>query len=221
MFAGCTQNIDTRHKIEVSGSAESEVTPDIIYVGISLKEFFNTALKRKVSIEELEVQLRNAALKAGIPKENFTINNIASFNYVYERKKNPAFLARKQYRLKVGDLNKFNQIISALEPRAIEYTNIEGYDYSNLETIKQELKVKALKAAKIKASQLAAAVNDEVGDALEINEINNGQSQAMHRTGLQMNEPVMVEQVSAVSPDINFKSVKLNYHVRAVFELVN
>ena len=31
------QTIDLRRKIEVSGTAELEVTPDIIYIGISLR----------------------------------------------------------------------------------------------------------------------------------------------------------------------------------------
>ena len=36
------QTADLRKKIHVSGSAETEVTPDIIYIGISLKEYFST-----------------------------------------------------------------------------------------------------------------------------------------------------------------------------------
>lgn len=216
------QNVDTRRKIEVSGSAEAEVTPDIIYVGISLKEYFrDNAGKRKVEIEELEKQLQTAVLNAGIPKENFTINNISSYNYAYERKKNPAFLARKQYRIKVTDLNKYNQIISAIEPKAIEYTNIESYDYSKIESLKQELKIKALRAAKDKASYLAAALDDKVGDALEINEINNeSYPQPMYRANVMMRDQAMGAEAAAM-PEIDFKKIKLNYQMRAVFELKN
>ncbi len=173
-LSGFSQNVDTRRRIEVSGSAEAEVTPDIIYVGISLKEYFrDNTNKKKVEIEDLEKQLQTSVLAAGIPKENFTINNISSYNYGFERKKNPGFLARKQYRIKVTDLNKFNQILSAIDPRGVEYTNIESYDYSKIESLKQDLKIRALKAAKDKASYLASAVDDRVGDALEIQEINN------------------------------------------------
>ena len=216
---GCTQNVDTRHKIEVLGSAETEVTPDIIYVGISLKEYIDNASKKKVSIEDLEASLQRAAAKAGIPKENFTINNVSSFNYAYEKRKNPAFMARKQYRLKVSDLNKFNQIINAVDARAIEYTNIEGYDYSNLEAVKQDLKIKALKAAKDKASYLAAALGDEVGGAIEINEIEHGNNTyPPARTGSVMNDGMMTEQSASV-PAIDFKTTKLSYRIRAVFEL--
>lgn len=60
-IGGFAQNVDTRRKIEVSGTAEAEVTPDIIYVGISLKEFYrDNANKKKVEIEDLERQLQTA-----------------------------------------------------------------------------------------------------------------------------------------------------------------
>lgn len=218
LLSGCTQNVDTRHKIQVSGSAEAEVVPDIIYVGISLKEFVDDASKKKVLIEELEARLQTAVTKAGIPKENFTINNVSSFNYEYERRKNRAFMARKQYRLKVSDLNKFNQIISSVDAKAVEYTNIDGYDYSNLEAIKRELKVKALKAAKDKATHLAAAVDNKVGEALEINEIENSNRPYSGAMGSVANDGLMTEQAASM-PLVGFKSTKLSYQIRAVFEL--
>jgi uncharacterized protein len=219
-LSGFAQSVDTRRKIEVSGSAEAEVTPDIIFVGISLKEYFRDNTKKKVEIDELEKQLQTAVLNAGIPKENFTINNISSYNYTYERKKNPAFLARKQYRIKVTDLNKFNQILNALDPRGVEYTNIEGYDYSKIETLKQELKIKALRAAKEKAAYLAAAVDDRVGDALEIQEINNEYyPQPMYRANASIEVERAMAADAAAMPEIDFKKIKLNYQMRAVFEL--
>src|SRR5690606_18805946 len=138
------QQLDTRRRIEVTGSAETEVTPDIIYLGISLKEYFrDNNNKRKVDIETLERQLQSAVLKSGIPAENFMINNISSYNYNWEKKKNPDFLAKKQYRIKVTDLTKLNQILAAVDPKGIEYTNIESYDYSKIESVKRDLKIKA------------------------------------------------------------------------------
>src|SRR5687767_4996330 len=74
------QTIDTRRKIEVMGNAETEVVPDIIYVGISLQEYFN-GNKKVADIDELEKHLQNAVIKAGIPKENLMVNNVSSYNY--------------------------------------------------------------------------------------------------------------------------------------------
>lgn len=213
-----SQNIDTRRKIEVNGSAEAEVTPDIIYIGMSLKEYFRDANnKKKVEIETLERQLQSAVLKAGIPQENFTINNISSYNNWWEMRKNTGFLARKQYRIKVTDLTKFNEIMSAVDPKGIEYSNIENYDYSKIETLKKALKIKALQAAKDKAAYLIGSIGGSLGGPIDIQEINNeSYPQPMYRTNALMEAKVMDQ---GAMPDIDFKKIKLNYQMRAVFEI--
>lgn len=214
-----SQNIDPRKKIEVNGTAEAEVTPDILYIGMSLKEYFkDSANKKKVEIEELERQLQSAVLKAGIPQENFTINNISSYTTWWEKKKNTEFLARKQYRIKVTDLTKFNEIMSAVDPRGIEHSNIESYDYSKIETLKKDLKIKALQAAKDKASYLITSIGGSLGSPLEIQEINNEYyPQPMYRANTMMKTSDSME--AAAMPDIDFKKIKLTYQMRAVFEI--
>lgn len=213
------QNVDTRKKIEVNGTAEAEVTPDILYIGMSLKEYFRDSNnKKKVEIEELERQLQAAVLKAGIPQENFTINNISSYTTWWEKKKNTEFLARKQYRIKVTDLTKFNEIMSAVDPKGIEYSNIESYDYSKIESLKKELKIKALQAAKEKAGYLITSIGGNLGNPLDIQEINNEYyPQPMYRA----NSMMKTESMDAVAamPDIDFKKIKLTYQMRAVFEI--
>ena len=214
-----SQNVDTRHKIEVTGSAETEVTPDIIYISISLKEYFkDNNNRKKVEIEDLESQLQSAVIKAGIPKENFTINNISSYTDYWNRKKDPAFLASKQYRIKVSDLTKLNDILSAVDPKGIAYSNIDGYDYSKMESLKKELKIKALLAAKEKALYLTAALGQKVGKAMEIQEINNEYyPQPMYRANTMMKSDVSE---AAAMPEIDFKKIKLNYQMRTVFEIL-
>lgn len=214
-----SQNVDTRRKIEVNGSAEAEVTPDIIYISISLKEYFkDNNNKKRIQIEELERQLQTAVINAGIPKENFTINNISSYNNWWEEKKTVDFLARKQYRIKVTDLTKINQIMSAVDPKGIEYSNIESYDYSGIERLKKELKIKALQSAKNKASYLVEGIGETLGNPLDIQEINNEYyPQPMYRANAMMKNEV--SDAPAEMPDIDFKKIKLNYQMRAVFEI--
>ena len=213
-----SQNIDTRRKIEVTGSAETEVTPDIIYISISLKEYFrDNNNRKKVEIEELEKQLQTAVLNAGIPKENFTINNISSYTDYWNKKKDPNFLASKQYRIKVSDLTKLNTILSAVDSKGIAYSNIDSYDYSKMEALKKDLKVKALLAAKEKATYLTAALGQKVGQPIEIQEINNEYyPQPMYRANAMMKAD-MAEVESM--PEIDFKKIKLNYQMRTVFEI--
>jgi len=208
------QTLDLRRKIEVTGTAELEVTPDIIYISISLKEYMDG--KKKIGIESLERALQTAVLKSGIPKENFMVNDIASYNFNWDRK-SPDYLASKQYRIKVSDLSKWNQLLAGVDARGLKYSAIESYDYSKLEAVKKELKTQALKAAREKAVYLAEAVGEKVGMALEINEQSNeGYSQPIYRTQMAMKTDAAGGEAM---PDIDFKKIKLTAQMRAVFEL--
>lgn len=208
------QNVDLRRKITVTGNAETEVTPDLIYFSISLKEYLNG--KTKVSISTLENQLQKAVNDAGIAKADFTINNLSSYNYVPEKKKNADFLASKQYRLKLHDLSKINKILDAVDDKGIQSTGIDGYDYSGIEALKSELKLKALKAAQTKASFLLSGIGDKLGGAIDIQEINNEPMQQPVFRSMMMK----TASADATETDIDFKKIKLNYQVQAVFEIV-
>lgn len=213
------QQVDLRKKISVSGSAEAEVTPDIIYLSISLKEYFkDNNNKKRVDITELENQLYKAVLKAGIAKEDLMINNISGYNYPTEKKKNPDFLASKQYRLKVTDLNKWNEIIGSIDSKGIAYTNIDSYDYSKIESLKKELKIKALLAAKAKATYMVEALGDKLGSVIDIQDVNNDSyPQPVYRNYMMKASADMVGAEAA--PEIDFKKIKLNFIVNTVFEI--
>lgn len=220
-MSAMAQQVDLRKKINVSGSAEQEVTPDIIYLSISLKEYFkDNNSKKRVDITDLEKQLYNAVLKAGIDKENLMVNNISSYNYATEKKKNPDFLASKQYRLKVTDLNKWNEIIGAIDAKGVSYTNIDSYDFSGIEALKKELKIKALQAAKAKAQYMVEALGERLGGVIDIQEINNeAYPQPMYRANAMMMKSEMADIAGAGAPELDFKKIKLNYVVNTVFEI--
>jgi uncharacterized protein YggE len=218
-ISAMAQQVDLRRKINVSGSAEAEVTPDIIYLNISLKEYLkDNNSKKRVDITELENQLYNAVLKAGIAKEDLMVNNVASYNYTTEKKKNPDFLASKQYRLKVSDLNKWNAIIGAIDPKGIASTNIESYDYSKMTSLKKELKIKALLAAKEKATYMVETLGDKLGNVIDIQDIeNNAYPQPMYKNYAMMARTESAD--VAASADLDFKKIKLSFVVNTVFEI--
>lgn len=206
--------------IQVSGEAEREVTPDIIYLSISLKEYFrDNNQRRKIMIDVLERQLYDAAMRAGVAPEDFMINNIASYNYDWNRKKkDPGFLAAKQYRIRVTNLNAVNGLFEAVDPLGIQYSNIDGYEYSRKKELEKELKIQAIKDARDKAVYLAEAVGDTIGKALSISESGhvNYPQPVFKQYRVAMAESTMADQ----SLDIDFKKVKFSYNVGVVFELL-
>src|ERR1700743_3587666 len=92
------QTVDLRRKIDITGTAEQEVTPDIINVSVSLQEYMNG--KTRVTIDQLEKQLEDAVKDAGVPKDDFTIDNVSAWNNTWQKKKTPDFLASKQYSIR-------------------------------------------------------------------------------------------------------------------------
>lgn len=213
---GFAQGVDLRRKIDVVGIAETEITPDIINVSISLKEYMDG--KNKVTISTLEKQLQKAVNEAGIAKEDFTINSVSSYNYIDPKKKTPDFLASKQYLIRFRDLNKFNQVLSKVDAKGIQSTNINSYDYSKMESIKRDLKIQALVAAKAKAAYLLEAIGEKVGSALAIidNEDNNFPAP---RNVMYMAKGAMNEAADVPESDIDTRKIKLSFRVNATFEI--
>ena len=208
------QNVDLRRKIEVTGIAEKEVTPDIINVTISLQEYLDG--RKKTTIDQLENQLESAVKSAGIPREDFTIKNVSAWNNTLQKKKNPDFLASKQYSIRFHNLNKFNEILSKVDPKGIQSTNVDSYDYSKMPQLKQELKIQALLAAKEKATYLLNSINEKVGRPINITETDNSNFPAPQM--MYANRALVASPQSSDS-DIDIKSIKLSFQVQAIFEI--
>jgi uncharacterized protein YggE len=215
-YTAFAQNVDLRRKIEVTGTAEQEVTPDIINVSISLQEYMDG--KKKITIDQLEKQLETAVREAGIAKEDFTINNLWAYNNTYQKKKNPDFLASKQYGIKFNDLNKFNQILSKVDPKGIQNTNIDSYDYSKADQLKNELKLKALLAAKAKATYLVQGLGETLGYVLNISE-SDMSNYPQPRAVMFKTMAADVRESGVPESDIDFKKIKLSFQVNAVFQI--
>ncbi len=209
------QNVDLRRRIEVTGIAEKEVTPDIINVSISLQEYLDG--KKKISIEQLENQLENAVKVAGIAKSDFTISSVSGWNNTWQKRKAPDFLASKQYNLKLHDFNKYNQILNAIDSKGIQYTNVASFDYSKIDELKRELKIQALLAAKEKASYLLNSINEKVGHPISIAETDNSNYPAPR--AMMFKTAAMASDANVADSDIGTKTIKLSFQIQAVFEI--
>jgi len=207
-----------QRKIEVNGVAEQEVTPDIINVSVSLKEYVDG--RKKVTISELEKQLQQAVTNGGINAEDFTIQNLYSYNYNDRKKKDEDFLS-KQYTIRFHDLKNINDILSQVDPKGIESTSIASYDYSKMTDLKRELKIQALLAAKNKAIYLLASIGEKLGNVIEINEIGDSNLSAYFNTAATANSVTFYNKGdNNDNADINFKKIKLSFQINATFEIV-
>lgn len=209
--------------IEVAGFAEMEVVPDEIYFSISLREYFQDEKnqKDKVNISTLEKQLIKAVADAGLPKEALSISGVGGYqNYVDKKKKPATFLEAKQYELKVSSAEKLDGILSKVESRGVQYANVARVDHSKREEFKKQVKIDALKAAKVKAEYLVASLDQKLGKVLEIKELDEN---------LYFPQPVFAkanvrafaaEAADTVQDsDVQYQKIKISYRMQAAFEI--
>lgn len=220
-------SVEFGRKVSTRGYAELEVTPDIVYLSVSLKEYFvdgNT--KKKVTIESLEKQLYNAAMGIGVKKEDFTIQNVYSYNYDSDKKKsNNELLQAKQYRLKIENLNGLNTMLDLVDAKGIQSTSINGYDHSQKRQIEKELKVAAVQDARINAEIVATAAGDKVGRVLIINDnssFNWNDVMPTPRLYASMAKADLASDNNLSEQEklnINVRPIKLTCNIDAVYEL--
>lgn len=206
-------------KIEVTGSAEIEITPDEIYLDIALREYKNKTTK--IEIGTLEKQLQKAVQDAGLAATDLTITNVFGYNYEQwwiKKKKEVDFMARKQFRLKLSKLDKVNSILGAVDAEGIESVNISSYTHSKMEEYRKEVKMKALQAAKAKATYMLDAIGDKIDGVLEVQEINtDNYADVQPVMANAMMSRVKAENYAVDMPAIDFKTIKVRAEVRAVF----
>jgi len=109
---GLSQTETEKRVIEVSGSAETFVTPNEFTFKITVVERLEK--KEKLTIEQQETSLRSELTNIGIDSaKDLSVFDISS-NYI-PRKKVREVLGSKDYRLKVRDIAKIAPLIELID----------------------------------------------------------------------------------------------------------
>lgn len=203
--------------ISVSGTAEIEITPDIIYLNINLQEY-NKDKNTKVTMATLEEQLKKAVQNAGIPAENLTIASVDGEQAWRRKKKDVDFMAEKSFTLKVSNLTKINSIVNAIDDGGLTNISIQTFTHSKMDDYRRQVKVKALQVAKAKAKDMLEGIDEKLGGVIEVTEeyMNIFPAQStMANVSLYEAAPRGAD----ADTNIDFKTIKVSANVRAVFAI--
>jgi len=221
MFAQTGQkNFIDQNFIEVTGRVETEIIPDEIYISITINEKDKHG---KVSIEEQEAQMIKSLKSIGIDTDHdLSIQNFyGTYNSLF-LKKNEVF-RNKQFELLVRNMLDLSKTFQILDDLNISNASINRVDHSEIEKYKRESKIKALKIAKDKAKDYANAIEQNIGKALLIKEIENNR-QGNYNV---LNESIVIRgygsnssQSSKIYDKLTFKKIKLTAAILAKFELL-
>ncbi len=211
-----------RKTIAVTGTAEMEIVPDEIYVSITLQEYKENG--NKVVMETLEKLFREVVNTMKIDAKNLTIEGSYGYrNYIPKKHKQKEFFLSKTYQLKMSELIKYNELIDRLEDEGISNVYISRTHHSKMEELKKQLKINAIKVAKEKAGYLLTAINEQLGETLEVNEqVNNEYFPMYNNMRANVNMKVMGSydsNGSSEEPAIEMKTIKITCQISVVFAI--
>ena len=167
-LAAQPKNFIDQPYIEVTAAADSLVTPNQIFIRITLSERDS---KDKNSIEELETKMVDLLKTMGIRTEtDLTATDILS-NYQYYLLRKKDIIKTKQYMLKVMDAYTATKVFIGLEDINISNVVIDRVGHSQLDQIKDLCRIKAIVNAKTKASSLTKTIGQSIGSAIHIADV--------------------------------------------------
>ena len=152
--------------IQVNGRAEKEIVPDEFYLSIVIDERDS---KGKISVESQQREMIAALRRQGVDVEKqLKVANLSSEFF----KKNTS-VATAKYQLKLGSAAEAANVWQALDKLGISDVSILRVSHSNIDALKEEVRVEAIRNAQQSARTLAQAIGQTVGKCFYIWDSNN------------------------------------------------
>lgn len=214
-----TKNFLDQPYLEVAGNADTLLTPNEIYIKIIITE---KDTRDRISVEDQELKMYNALKALGIDVEkNLTTSDMSS-NFKFYLLRSKDVMKSKQYILRVSDAVTASKVFIELENLGISNTSIERVDHSDLESIRNLLRSKAVENARTRAIALTEPLKQTVGPAIHIadNDVYSNSNQQRGR----LDEVVVVaygikKNAGAELPKIEFEKIKVASNINVKFML--
>lgn len=203
--------------IDVIGSAEMSVVPDEIYVFIRLQE-----RKQSRTVLQQEAELKNRLTNIGISLENLYVKNFTGDYRQYKVFKKD-MMAIKEFSLKLTNVMQLDSVFKQLDLMDVEDAKIERLNHSKMPELRKEVKTKAMISAKEKADYLLAAIGEQTGKPIFINEnetnSNYDNSQIRMRSSNSIGSNEFMEMNQSSSESSSFQKILIRFTISARFSI--
>ena len=152
--------------IQVTGRSEMEVAPDEFYLSIVIDEKDS---KGKISVESQQRQMIDALRRLGVNVDKQL--KVANLSSEFFKRRNS--VATAKYQLQLGTAEMVSRVYEALDRVGISNISIQKVSHSQLEQLKQQVRVEAIRDAKRNAQTLAQAIGQQIGKCFYIYDSNN------------------------------------------------
>ena len=203
--------------LQVTGRAEKEIVPDEFYLSIVINERDS---KGKISVESQQRDMIAALRKQGVDVEKqLKVANLSSEFF----KKNTS-VATAKYQLLLGSAAEVAKAWQALDGLGISNVSILKVSHSALASLKEEVRVEAMRNAQQSARTLAEAIGQSIGKCFYIWDSNNDIMPAYYNNAVTVRSMKMMDAAGALEAAVeeeplDFKTIKLQYSVQAKFVL--
>lgn len=209
-----SKNFIDQPYIETTARVDTLVIPDRIYLSILITE---ADTKGKTSVEKLENKMADKLKTLGIDIEKqLTLTDLGSnFKKYFLRKVDVQ--KDKEYTLLVYDAVDAGRVIMGLESIGISNVNLTKTEYSSLEKLKIDLRQRAVRTAKIQAEAMLVPLDQKLGHALFISDLNTG---VQNRMAERMVRVQMSKEADEDQPiEIEFEKIKIESTVNVKFAI--
>lgn len=201
--------------IQVNGRAEKEVAPDEFYLSIVIDERDS---KGKISVESQQRDMIAALKRLGVDVEKQL--KVANLSSEFFKKKTA--VATAKYQLQLGSAAQVSKVWQALDALGISNVSILRVSHSQLEELKEQVRVEAIRNAQQSARTLAAAIGQSVGQCFYIYD-SNSDAVPYYYNNMALMRSAKAEAYAAdgaaEEEPLDFKTIKLQYNVQAKFVL--
>ncbi len=211
---GQNKNFIDQPYLETTARVDTLVIPDRIYLSILITE---EDTKGKTSVEKLENKMADKLKSLGIDiEEQLTLADLGSnFKKYFLRKVDVQ--KDKEYSLLVYDALTAGKVIMGLETIGVSNINLTKTEYSKLEKLKIDLRQRAVGAAKTQAEAMVIPLDQKLGHALFISDLNTG---VQNRMDERMVRVQMSKEADEDQPiEIEFEKIKIASTVNVKFAI--
>ncbi|MDR2883164.1 MAG: SIMPL domain-containing protein [Alistipes sp.] len=216
--AAMAQNSDTWHyedAVQVNGKAERKITPDEIYVAITIRDSDN----KNQTVEQMEARMKREFAALGIDLASaLKVAGMAS-----APRKRSDIDAQRSYELKVGSTSILASVFEVLGEMDIRTASVVRTTHSRIEDFRREVRIEAVKNAQQIASELAEAVDQQLGPAVWI--VDNGFYESSPVPMYKVTRAVAMDSgfvgmgMEAGEQSLDMQEITLTYNVMAKFLL--
>ncbi len=208
---------ENQHRyIDVTGSADIVIQADEIELEITLKEYHSKITK--VFMPSIESKFFKILETHNICKEDVTFSNADFYWYYWWSHYRKNGYHEKNYSIRLDAGTNILDFVKALDYKGVHALNIINTSNKDMQNLRRDLKISAVKAAKEKANYLLASIDEKVGRVISIVEVPSPSNQQWGRRQAIVSN-VSIKSHKAKDAIENIGSINLRYEIKARFEI--